>query len=203
MVNLDSRMTRPQPTMWRITFQLTFVTSHRCLHTPLLGAFAILCIIGCETSPPGHPDSEVIGSANLTIIRSADSNTVSLIDGGVDHDEVGGVRVNVSDYPVTQNLGELASDQVPRLLAILLDPATYEWEHAKACIVTPGVRLSFQSASDQVDILFCFQCDILFVYRDGEYVSGGSFDFGRPQLVELLKDHFPNEPLIQSLAPSP
>lgn len=156
-------------------------------------------ISGCDRRTLGDPEATVIGSANLAVIRSAESGKVYLIDGtaGVASGDYAGA--NAADYPVTKDLGSLPGDQIPELVSVLVDPKTYEWDHNKGCIVTPGVKLSFHSDGHRVDVLFCFECDILVVYRDGQYSSAGNFDFGRPQLVDFLKANFPHEPLIQSL----
>lgn len=159
-----------------------------------------LATLGCDTRKLGDPEATVIFSADLAVIREADFGSSFLIDGSVAIEGNDDVGPNATDYPVTKDLGPFPRDQIPHLLSVLLDPKSYEWEYSKGCIVTPGVKLKFQSDGHQVEVLFCFECDILSVYRDDQYVSGGNFDFGRPKLVDLLKANFPNDPLIQSLA---
>ena len=163
---------------------------------------AVTCVAaaGCDARKLGDPEATVIFSADLAVIRNAKSGSSCLIDGCVAIDARDDVGANATDYPVTKDLGTFPGDQIPPLLSVLLDPTTYEWEYSKGCIVTPGVKLTFQSDGRQVDILFCFECDILSVYRDGKLVSSGNFDFGRRQLVDLLKANFPDDQLIQSLA---
>ena len=161
-----------------------------------------LATLGCDTQKLGNPEATVIFSPDLAVIREADSGSGYLIDGGVALKRGVDVGANATDYPVAKDLGAFPKDQIPMLLSVLLDPKTYEWEYSKSCIFIPGVKLSFQSDGHRVDVLFCFDCDILSIYRNGQYVSGGNFDFGRPQLVDLLKANFPDDPLIQSLAVS-
>ena len=168
----------------------------------ITAAVTCLATLGCDTRKLGDPEATVIFSADLAVIRDAEFGSSYLIDGSVAIEGDDDIGANATDYPVTKDLGPFPQDQIPHLLSVLRDPKTYEWEYVKGCIVTPGVKLKFQSDGHQVDVLFCFECDILSVYRDGQYVSGGNFDFGRPQLVDLLTANFPNDPLIQSLSTS-
>ncbi len=92
-------------------------------------------------------------------------------------------------------------DEVSKLRAVLLDESTYGWEYAKGCIPDYGVRIQFQHDSDEVDVLLCFECNILLVYHNGKAVGGEDFDDGRPQLVEIAKAVFPDDEVIQSLKP--
>jgi hypothetical protein len=52
-----------------------------------------------------------------------------------------------------------------------------------------------------VDVVFCFQCDILSVYQNGVAVASEDFDPIRPALVPLMKKLFPKDGEIQSLNP--
>lgn len=174
-----------------------------CLPVLIIAATVYLSICGCDTRPLGSPETAIIGSANVALIRSAESGRGYLIDGSALIASGDNVDANTADYPVTKDLGAFPQDQISELATILLDPKTYEWEAVKGCIPTPGVKLGFRSASHQIDILFCFECDTLIVYRDGKYVSAGNFDFGRPRIVDFLKANFPDDPIIQSLDRSP
>ncbi len=172
----------------------------RRFQTPMMAVIAFLCIPGCESRKVGNPETSVIGSHNVNAIRDADSASGYLIDGNIATTSATEVGANAGDYPVTKELGPFPSRQITGLLSILLDPAAYEWEYSKSCIATPGVKLSFRSGDHQIDLLLCFECDILMVYRDDKYVSSGNIDFGRPKLVALLKASYPDDPTIQSLA---
>jgi len=61
------------------------------------------------------------------------------------------------------------------------------------------MRLSFVNKSGRVDILLCFECDVLLVGRDGHFISGEDFDCSRAVFVRAAKEAFPNDDLMQQL----
>jgi hypothetical protein len=82
---------------------------------------------------------------------------------------------------------------------LLLDEGSYELEMAKGCEPVFGVGVSFMLGEQVVDILFCFECDILAVYQDGKVVGDEDFDPARTRLVRLVKKFFPDDNVIQQL----
>ncbi len=91
-----------------------------------------------------------------------------------------------------------------RVAAVLRDKGTYEFDRPKGCILRPGVAFRLWKGKQSVDLALCFECDILVVVaRDeaGKSVHRASKDFdpGRPALVKLARDAFPDDPEIQAL----
>ena len=86
-----------------------------------------------------------------------------------------------------------------QLRDLLLDRESYELEMAKGCEPVFGLGASFARGEQAVDILFCFQCDILAVYQDGRVVGDEDFDPARTRLVTLVKKFFPTDEVIQQL----
>ena len=90
---------------------------------------------------------------------------------------------------------------------LLLDEESYKLGLAKECEPVFGVGVSFVAGEKAVDILFCFECDILAVYQDGKVVGDGDFEptSTHPQgnlhrrLVTLVKNFFPTDDVIQQL----
>jgi hypothetical protein len=62
------------------------------------------------------------------------------------------------------------------LVAILLNPDSYEWETAKDCFFLPGYQVRFSRDNSIVDVLFCFNCDQLRVYLDEQTIGGKDYD---------------------------
>jgi hypothetical protein len=82
----------------------------------------------------------------------------------------------------------------------LLDPSVFGFDYDKACgDPVYGVRIQFHRDSDQVDVLLCFKCVFLGVYRSGKAIGGEDVDDARPQLVSIVKELFPDDEVIQSL----
>ena len=96
----------------------------------------------------------------------------------------------LEEYEVVKGPVEV-SPQLGRQLAELLSADnSYLWDLAKGCEPDYGVRIRFTRGDQQVNVLFCFGCDIL------EFLPGGKsedFDSIRPQLVKIVKQIFPEE----------
>jgi hypothetical protein len=85
------------------------------------------------------------------------------------------------------------------LRAIFADDSIYDWERAKGCEFDPGVAIRFTKTSASLDVLLCFHCDELAVYRGTTRVGGEDFDVARPRLVAIAKRLFPADDKIQAL----
>jgi hypothetical protein len=94
----------------------------------------------------------------------------------------------------------VGKDTVKDLTTVLSAPESFLWNIGKGCIPVWGVRFSFFRGDDRLEVLLCFNCDILGVrLNDGE-LQDQNFDRVRPQLVRLVKAVFPDDPVIQKLA---
>ena len=138
--------------------------------------------------------SKVFGSSvAIDTIKSADSVKAYRLPSPSEY------RASLSGYKMSAGPIDVPDDQIAKLHAVLLDKSTYGWDYAKGCIPDYGVRIQFQHDSHEVDVLLCFECDILSVYHNGKAVGGEDFDDGRPQLVKIVKTVFPDDQVIQSL----
>ena len=85
------------------------------------------------------------------------------------------------------------------LTEILRNPGTYDWDSAKGCKFDPGVVVRFASKLSTIDVVFCFHCEELQIWRDGARVGGEDFDAASHKLAAIMKRIFPEDPEIQSL----
>lgn len=104
-----------------------------------------------------------------------------------------------SDYPIVSEPVELPVATAKQVSAALASPATYDWYWAKACQPVYGVQLSFIRGAERVDVLLCFECDMLLVGRNGQTLGGEDFDHARGILVRAVKECFPDDEVIQQL----
>lgn len=74
----------------------------------------------------------------------------------------------------------------------LLDPGSYHWNTAKACIPDYGVRIRFAGAPADVDVLFCFRCDLLLIHHDRRWTGGEDFDPAADRLTSIAQRLFPD-----------
>lgn len=91
-----------------------------------------------------------------------------------------------------------------RVAAVLRDKGTYEFDRPKGCVIRPGVAFRLWKGKESVDLILCFECNILVVdARDeaGKPVHRAikDFDPGRPALVKLAREAFPDDPEIRAL----
>jgi hypothetical protein len=85
------------------------------------------------------------------------------------------------------------------LSAVVTAFDTYERNAAKGCKPIYGVRTTFIQGKQQVDVVYCFACDILTVYLNGKAVGHGEFDPGHKQLVRLAQRMLPKYDEIKML----
>jgi len=105
----------------------------------------------------------------------------------------------LSDYEILSGPVPVAETEQQQLLIALLANDSYMWEVAKGCAPDYGVRIEFSKGGDKVNVLFCFGCSQLQVYRNGKSVKGEEFDPIEKKLIEITKRIFPDDKAIQAL----
>jgi hypothetical protein len=65
-----------------------------------------------------------------------------------------------------------------------------------------GVRFQFLHGQDELDVLLCFHCDHIGIFRDGQFVEQEEFNVARPALLSIVQELFPDAPVISALTPS-
>jgi hypothetical protein len=108
----------------------------------------------------------------------------------------------VGAHPVLAGPVELPEADAVAVAAALSSADSYAWHFGKACMPRYGVRLSFVRGPDRVDVLLCFECDILAAWRNGQWLGYEDFDDARPVLVRAVRAAFPDDAEIQSLGES-
>lgn len=161
--------------------------------TRYLVAFFILALagVGCAAEkalPPGA----LGGDAVVKAIRNAKKVSVYRLKGESTKDDP-------QAYVTTDGPIELDAKQAAALAEIVTSPRTYEFDVAPACEPIFGVRTTFVDGDTTVDIVYCFDCNLLTVYRNGKQVGDAFFAPGRKQLVAVMKELLPKDMAIQRL----
>ena len=104
------------------------------------------------------------------------------------------------NYAKYSRVAPLLPEEAKRISEILLDSSSYSWGTRKSCIPRDGVRVHFQVEKESVDMLICFECNLLVVNHDGTEVSA-NFDRA-PALMREIRELFPNDPAIADLRES-
>jgi hypothetical protein len=176
------------PTMMRITSQRLLLLALGCLLT------------GCHDEPVGKA---VVSSKELLLIFGS-QEVIDVVRASTDVHayrlaEPGYYEADLVSYDRAGEPVRVAEVDRVMLRDLLLDEGSYELELAKGCEPVFGVGVSFVAREQAVDILFCFECDILAVYQDGKVVGDEDFDPARTRLVRLVKKFFPDDNVIQQL----
>ena len=79
--------------------------------------------------------------------------------------------------------------------------ATYQWGAKKLCSPTYGVKARFTCGQTTVEVLFCFECDILAVHAS-DRMREENFDFNRNALLKIARQTFPRDDEIRALKPN-
>ncbi|MBI3856309.1 MAG: hypothetical protein HY293_11525 [Planctomycetes bacterium] len=142
----------------------------------------LLLVPGCGREP-GHIEKLYGSAVNLEVLKKPER---------VEAFRLRRPKTKEEDSPLYNKwpvaLGPVAVDAktAAQLSALLLDEQTFnDWDEAKGCIPTPGLMLRF-SDSRQIDLAFCFECNIMFTYRGSAVLGGANFDRSH----DLLLGHF-------------
>lgn len=101
-------------------------------------------------------------------------------------------------WPVLAGPTPVPADSARRL-ADLLRKDIYEWSSAKGCEIIPGVAVRFSRSGTELDVVFCFECDILVVYLNGRAVGSEDFDRAHQDLAAIVRALYPDDAEIQKL----
>jgi hypothetical protein len=104
-----------------------------------------------------------------------------------------------ADYEASSGPSEVDVMTAQDLSAVVAAFDTYERNSAKGCKPIYGLRTTFVRGKDEVDVVYCFACDIITVYLNGKRVGYGEFDPGHKQLVRLAQRMLPKDEEIKKL----
>jgi hypothetical protein len=93
---------------------------------------------------------------------------------------------------------KLTRKQAAELSARLLDFSSFAWLTDKLCSPDYGVRVEFVRSSKSVEVLLCFECDILRVTTEG-HSREEDFDPAHNELARFMQALFPEDKEIQSI----
>ena len=114
---------------------------------------------------------------------------------------VGSVKSSPGDY--FEKFGNpiiVSTNLAAHLSKVLLNESSFENSSStpKQCLLEPGIVVTFSSGKHDLDVFFCFECNVLVVKSETKEI-GNSFDPSRVELVQIMKKIFPKDPQIQSL----
>jgi hypothetical protein len=106
-----------------------------------------------------------------------------------------------NEWPTVGEPVRLPSAVASRFSRGLTRESTFpRWEEPKVCDPRPGFMLRFTSGGRHVEVVFCFECRILFTYRGGESLWYANFDGSTKAIAGLFLQIYPNDPVLAHLA---
>lgn len=136
------------------------------------------------------------GDEILAIVRQADKVVAHRIESDRDTYRYTG------EYKVVSGSVPLSEEDGRELIATMTDPRLYDWEMAKACLPTPGIRFQFHRGGDVVDMPICLECSIFMVNYKGKPVGGQHCDAAEAKLLGLALRLFPKDASLLELKES-
>ncbi len=97
----------------------------------------------------------------------------------------------VDDVRVIGKPVEPDHDALKTLSTILKNERSYDWPRSKGCLFNPGVALRFSGHNTTIDVLLCFGCRELAVYKNGSFLGKEDFDPMEAELAALAMRWFP------------
>ena len=149
--------------------------------------------VACGKDQPEKTAADVLGGQEVieTILKADKVEAYRLKDQFF--------KEKLSEYEASAGPIKLDAKQAQSLSQTVAAYDSYERETPKGCEPVFGVRTTFSRGDQQVDVVYCFECQILAVYHQGKRVGGGQFDPAQRKLEALAKQMFPKDEAIQGL----
>ena len=142
--------------------------------------------------PPEHFIKDLFGGgAAYETVKSPDYVEAWLLNSYTDQHDRGMPAERAGPKKLGGHAAKLFSDA-------LLDFNSYAWTEMKLCSPDFGVRLRFTRGLDQIEFLFCYDCDILEVTHNGR-TQQENFDFAQNEFVKAAQAAFPWDEVIRNL----
>jgi len=161
-------------------------------------SFLLIAVISISFGPSHLNASDVEsrfgGNENTAIIAAPNSVKVWRTVGSLNSSPGDCFEKFGSAIVVSTNLAA-------QLSKVLLDVHSYEHSDAstpKQCLLQPGVVVTFSKGEHDLDVFFCFECDVLIV-KSGTNEIGNDFSPSRAEFVRIMKKIFQKDAQIQSL----
>ncbi len=165
------------------------------LNLPLCVVWVLL--YGC-TSTPARVASLYGGAGGFDLLHHHDRAEVFRITDRARLKPGTPVKGELHRWAILEGPDPLAADAARRLADVLSEDI-YEWDSAKGCKIMPGLAARFVRGDRRLEVVFCFECDILAVYLDGQAVGSEDFDRAHRRLAALAREWFPLDAEIQKL----
>jgi hypothetical protein len=157
----------------------------------------LVLLAGCGHGPSRRIEKLFGGPDNVDIVASPERVEAFRLR----PPSPGEVVEHYNQWPALGPAVRVPSEVASRLSRGLTKESTYPlWEDAKGCDPRPGFLLRFTADGRHVDVVFCFECAILFTYRGSESIWYANFDESEKAIASLFLQIFPRDPVLSRLA---
>ena len=155
--------------------------------------------------PDGTPESFMGGAENLALVNTAKAIKVFRIlkpQQKLKPEEI----ITISGNQCQAASASVVGPEVQQVIAAMSDMTNFGG--ALTCIFDPGVILRFETDAHTLDVIICFHCHEMVLYRDGAVVrrpfkyASTTNTFWRdadPAFTTIAKNAFPKDAEIQKL----
>ena len=177
----------------------------RILFALVLAICPGLHLLAGENDIEGATPEKLLGGAeNLKILTTAKEVTVFRVaSGGKEYQETTEL---IDDFHCEPTPGKVSGEPLQKLVAAFSDMKNFGGEFM--CDFDPGILIRFKTDAGILDMVVCFGCGEMIMFRDGKIVrrelkwaeTRNSFRRdARVALHALAKKAFPDDPVIQAL----
>jgi hypothetical protein len=139
------------------------------------------------------------GQAALDILRNPDSVHACLLE--IPNQVISSTEA-IGDYRTKGDEIDVPSATAAALGNMLLEAESYKWDMKVACMPDFGVRMTWRRGSERIDLLVCFKCGQMLIYRNSRLIGDTDLrDPLRDHLLSAAKSLFPDDATIQTLKP--
>jgi len=158
-------------------------------------ALIALMLAGCGRKP-GHIENLYGSAVNIDVLRKPDKVEAFRLRHPKTQAEYSS---NYNQWPVAAGPINVDATISAELAKLLLEEKTFcLWDEGKGCKPSPGLMLRF-SDTRQIDLAFCFECDILYTYRGSQALGSANFDYSHNLLLKFFIALFPSDPDLPKL----
>lgn len=171
-------------------------------------AVALLALgaAGCTASETSDRVTKLLGGADVVSVLRDEGEHVRreawrldpAVSSGADAPAAQGAT-DLHGFPIVAGPVPISAEHAAALADVLLQDGTYDWDRAKGCEFLPGLAIRETRGATVVDVLVCFSCDEIAVWKNGVKTGGEDVDSRRSDLIALARRIFPGDAKFRAL----
>jgi len=158
----------------------------------IVTVFALSLLMFPPKTPVGDIYTVYHSDEVLEVIKTPDTVTANRLEQWDSESDMEQPH-KFEEYKALGQPTKLNEANARQMAEILLSSYSYVWDSAKACVFNPGYRVRFSKSEQVVDVLFCFECDILNVFWNEQVIGGEDYDNVSSRLRNILDSSIPVE----------